>query len=396
MPSAHPASIWCAGIVKDLAEKYTEQEEKVAEFVKEFLVRSSQLGTITWIADPNPISIRVTGSRDYWTPDSVVIELTHNCPLSCLHCFLDAGRGSNLESPILQRLCEELVALDVDQVQLTGGEPFLHPDINLATSYLVQHGIRITIATSGSIRSQKTLQVLEMLRTSKGVIQVSLDGFESTHNTMRGAQNSYALAVQFIQEAAQMGVEVQVATCVTKHSIGEVEALSGYLKDLGVRTHRIGVVTERGRAAKNGLDASVELRAQVRELRTRLREKYATSSFVLSGFEDDIPEAHRAKYCGAGCKTLKVSPDGAIHPCPMITWPIGSIRRNTLKAVLENSSNAFAHLQSPSAALCGECRNAVLCHGCMAEGLLYCQTVPDCSWFKSSGIAEVVKHFGFV
>lgn len=374
--------------------KYTEQEEKVAEFVKEFLVRSSQLGTITWIADPSPISIRVTGSRDYWTPDSVVIELTYNCPLSCRHCFLGAGSGPSLESSVLTRLCEELVALDVDQVQLTGGEPFLHPEIHSVATHLMEHGIRVTIATSGNVISARTTHVLETLRANRGLIQVSLDGFEATHNAMRGSPNSYAAAVQFIREAVRLGVEVQVATCVTKRSVGEVEALSGYLKDLGVRTHRIGVVTERGRAAKNGLDASVELRAQVRELRTRLREKSATSSFTISGFEDDVPEAHRAKYCGAGCKTLKVSPDGAIHPCPMITWPIGSIRKNTLKAVLENSSNAFAHLQSPSAALCGECRNTVLCHGCMAEGLLYCQTVPDCSWFKGGGIAEVVKRFG--
>ncbi len=385
-----------AEIVKALAEKYAEQGEKVAEFVKKFLVRSSQLGTITWITDPNPISIRVAGSRDYWTPDSVVIELTYNCPLSCQHCFLDAGSGPSLESSMLTGLCEELVALGVGQVQLTGGEPFLHPEIHSVATYLMEHGIRVTLATSGNIISSKTMHLLETLKTNRGVIQVSLDGFEETHNAMRGAQNSYATAIRFIQEALRLGVEVQVATCVTKHSIGEVEGLSGYLKDLGVRMHRIGVVTQRGRAAKNGLDAPVELRAQVRELRTRLREKFATSSFMISGFEDDIPTAHRAKYCGAGCRILKISPDGNVHPCPMMTWPIGSLKNETLESILRNSADTFAHLRSPSAELCGDCRNAILCRGCIAEGLLYCPTVPDCSWFRHSRIARAVERFAFV
>ena len=373
-------------IIEQLIIKYDEKPEIVTDFVREFLDYSLRLGTVTPSASRELAEITVQGNTTYWTPDAVVLELTHNCPLSCRHCFLDAGHGNSMGKEMLMPLCEEMVTMGVDMVQLTGGEPLIYPGVDAIIEFFIQRDIRLSITTSGIVNSPKTNQAIARMKGTGGWVQVSLDGLEDTHNQMRGNRHGYSSAVAFIQKMIALGIDVDVATTVTQASFDELEPLCQQLKAWGVRTYRIGVISERGRAIDNGLGSPASLRRMVAEKRRALKARYDSPRFHVSGFEDDLigdPHARQQENCGAGYRILKISPDGNVHPCPLMNWPIGSLQDHSLTEITQRNGKRFALMLSPSPQQCGTCSNLVFCKGCMAEALQYCGTVERCNWKTS-------------
>lgn len=60
-----------------------------------------------------------------------LVQIIERCNLGCAHCFVSAGRYGDMMSPaqIRDRLIPQLAAARVTRVTLTGGEPFVHPDL---------------------------------------------------------------------------------------------------------------------------------------------------------------------------------------------------------------------------------------------------------------------------
>ncbi len=382
-------------IIDLLAEKYNEELEVVSGLVTEFINNSAQMGTICWSPNPSPEIIDIRGSKAYYTPDIIVIEITKKCPLSCKHCFQNSGPGNSLEMDrgTLEGLCEEIVSLGVDVLQLTGGEPLIYPGVEQIIKALSCSGIILTITTNGMVGSPSALEALKTMKGTGGWIQVSIDGLEETHNYMRENKQSYSKAISFIKSLVAIGLDVNVATCVTEESIGELKLLSQLVKDLGVRIHRIGCVSERGRAIEKGIKATSDFRQRVHEDVEWLKTNLNSQGFAITGFEDNLvlENKHKKINCGAGYRVLKLSPEGNIHPCPLMDNPIGSIRKISLTEFIKTNGLKFASVKAPSAEICGNCEKLVFCHDCMAEALLH-RNSTECQWSAKQGIDVLLLH----
>lgn len=190
-----------------------------------------------------------------------------------------------------------------------------------------------------------------------------------------------------------IGLDVNVATCVTEESIGELKLLSQQVKDLGARIHRIGCVSERGRALENCIKATSDFRQRVQEDVEWLKTNLNSQSFTVTGFEDNLvlENKHKMTNCGAGYRVLKLSPDGNIHPCPLMNNPIGSIKKISLTDFIKTHGLKFAGVKPPSADICGNCEKLVYCHDCMAEALLH-RNNNECQWSARQGIDAMFLH----
>ncbi|MDR2082289.1 MAG: hypothetical protein LBP35_01430 [Candidatus Ancillula trichonymphae] len=61
--------------------------------------------------------------NSFYSPDTIMLELTHACPLRCRHCFLSAGKGNSADFDKLSIVADKLLSLGAYKFQLTGGEP---------------------------------------------------------------------------------------------------------------------------------------------------------------------------------------------------------------------------------------------------------------------------------
>lgn len=370
-------------IVDVLVRKYQDSTSNVKPLVVEFLEHSRSMGMITFSNEQHDTSIKLIGSEESYIPHIAFIEVTHSCPLRCKHCYVSPGTNTQIDIEKLIAICEETVNLSFEIVQLTGGEPLLYRGIERAIQTLVRGEVSVFISTSGYKVDPIVYDALKLLANGKGWVQVSLDGFEESHNRMRGC-SVFTNAITLIKNLVRDGVNVAVATCATEPMLGELEELCKMVKSLGVKRHRIGFVSERGRALENGLTSPIQFREKVTSIRTKLKKKFNESDFIIEGLDDVTLDSFETKQqnCGAGYRQLRISPDLNVHPCLFWDMPIANLSDLSLLEYGKQYGELLAQLHSPSKQQCGSCVNLPLCDSCIAEALYYKEKVDECSWFK--------------
>ncbi|NPV28125.1 MAG: radical SAM protein [Firmicutes bacterium] len=71
------------------------------------------------------------GGGQIYTPLVVTVELTNQCNLRCRHCYASAGEKlyNELSLAEVKELLGELSRLGTMEVEFSGGEPLLRPDL---------------------------------------------------------------------------------------------------------------------------------------------------------------------------------------------------------------------------------------------------------------------------
>src|SRR5512136_2179012 len=88
----------------------------------------------------------------------VAWEVTRSCNLACIHCRASAGCGpyaDELTTDAGLRLLDEIASFSKPVVILTGGEPLLRPDIFDIAAYGDEKGLRMVLATNGTLVTEE-------------------------------------------------------------------------------------------------------------------------------------------------------------------------------------------------------------------------------------------------
>ena len=86
----------------------------------------------------------------------VAWEVTRSCNLACVHCRASSVCGpyeGELDTAACLRLLDEIAAFSRPVIILTGGEPLLRPDIWEIAAYGDRKGLRMVMATNGTLVS---------------------------------------------------------------------------------------------------------------------------------------------------------------------------------------------------------------------------------------------------
>ncbi|HVC35668.1 MAG TPA: radical SAM protein [Chloroflexota bacterium] len=150
-------------------------------------------------------------------PPRLWVYTNYDCNLHCSYCLVSSSpwaerRGIDVQR--FARLAGEAIQLGIDDLFLTGGEPFLVPEIFQMIA-LTAPRVRTTVLSNAIALRGKRLERLLAVNSPNLWIQVSLDDDEpGIHDQYRGA-GSWRRAVDGIRRLQQSGVQVRVATTVT-------------------------------------------------------------------------------------------------------------------------------------------------------------------------------------
>jgi uncharacterized radical SAM superfamily Fe-S cluster-containing enzyme len=109
-------------------------------------------------------------------------------------CFAESGPGGkNIDFATYARMIDRLVALEgvADVVQLSGGEPTLHPEIVPMVRYAYEQPIQAVMINTNGIRLAHDPALVEALAPMRDRLEVYLqfDGLtDATHGALRGAE----------------------------------------------------------------------------------------------------------------------------------------------------------------------------------------------------------------
>lgn len=115
------------------------------------------------------------------------------CNLTCRHCFVTCGpaeaRHAMMTRAEVAARLQEAVALGVREVYLTGGEPFLNPELEGIVADVLAHA-PVTILTNGTLFTERRVAWFAATTRAQRLaleLRISLDGLDAAaHDAFRG------------------------------------------------------------------------------------------------------------------------------------------------------------------------------------------------------------------
>ncbi|EHR50769.1 radical SAM superfamily enzyme [Saccharomonospora marina XMU15] len=184
-----------------------------------------------------------------------------DCNLACDYCCVRSSpRASRRElgADRVRRLAAEAAEAGVSELLLTGGEPFLLPDIE----ELVAHCTAVlptTLLTNGMLWRGSRLAALRRMDRDRLTLQISLDSADPEPHDRHRGRGSWRRAVAGIRLALAEGFRVRVAATLPPSRLRFQQPLHAFLDDLGIprRDQVIRPLARRG-VAESGVELTME------------------------------------------------------------------------------------------------------------------------------------------
>ena len=189
------------------------------------------------------------------------LHTNNSCNLACSHCLVSSSPKGDpgLPTAIWRRLIEEVVTLGVDRYYITGGEPFVRPDLpELIRLITDTHGIEVILLTNATLFAGPRKTLLEGLDCAKVKFQVSLDGSTAEINDPIRGRGSFAAAVAGLQELTGRGFEVTLTTVATGANLSDLPKLVRLAASSGARSQHLMWMHRRGRVTDLPAEASAQ------------------------------------------------------------------------------------------------------------------------------------------
>jgi predicted phosphodiesterase len=180
-------------------------------------------------------------------PARLWVYTNFHCNLACDYCAVASSPRASARALTAEQfasLADEAVAEGFTELYVTGGEPFLHPDIVAMLSYASQR-LPVVVLTNAMLwrggRLAGLVGLARQARPGRVVIQTSLDGARpASHDAHRGA-GSWARTIDGIRQAVELGLPVRVGMTETPDNAAEVPDVARLLAGMGVPAQQFAV-----------------------------------------------------------------------------------------------------------------------------------------------------------
>ncbi len=289
-------------------------------------------------------------------PKYIQFYPTLRCNLSCAFCF---NRGIRIEKDISIDDCARVIAFladnGVNEIDILGGEPTLHPHFIQMVELIYQKNLKAFISSNGC-----NVHLLEKISQTyeKGQIQI---GVSLNDDSVSRELHEYIIKYKpFLK-----------CVCSKKQTIPETHRK--YLGFPDIQYYLLFMDT----VCADDLKTSLTFSEYFQRL-TSLKTIYKNVDGVFClGFIPDTstyPVLQHVR-CPAGTTKLTVMPDGTVYPCYLFArhddFMLGNILNNDFSRIWNNPILDFFRNYEKNDCINTDCELFSLCHGgCPAVSLL--------------------------
>ena len=195
--------------------------------------------------------------RSWLLPTRVVhVHLTRVCNLACAHCYSSSGPSSKggLDLGSTLDALSVLRAHHYEVVSVSGGEPFVYPELDEFIRGSANLGYQINLVTNGTLISEARLQrILGYLN----LVAVSLDGAPDRHNAIRGRPDAFSKACAGIEVLRTLGVPFAISFCVSGRSLPDLQWVYEFSDEVGAKILHLHPLVMVGRAKEECTDIAL-------------------------------------------------------------------------------------------------------------------------------------------
>jgi pyruvate-formate lyase-activating enzyme len=169
-------------------------------------------------------------------PARLWLYTNFDCNLACDYCCVRSSPAAPRRALGLERIRElvgEAPAAGVGEIFLTGGEPFILPDIGEIVA-MCAAALPTTLLTNGMpFQRGRRLEVLRQMPRRGFALQISLDSPSSEIHDRHRGKGSWQKAIDGIRLARAEGFRVRTATTLARDGPEEAP-MRAYLDELGI------------------------------------------------------------------------------------------------------------------------------------------------------------------
>jgi len=294
-------------------------------------------------------------------PVNVTFSVTNLCNSHCKTCLI--WRLYH-DQPQLKE--KELKTSEFDKVfsslgnsvfwaTLSGGEPYLRPDLPQICESLSEHcePSIVNIPTNSllpEVIEDKTKRILERCDFPSLIVNLSLDGLKEEHDRIREVPGNFDKFSDTYGRLRQLKSEfpnlhVGIHSVVSKHSISRLFDVYEYARSLGCDSYITEVAENRSELlnkSENITPSSAEYAAFVHELSQKMKHdrgsfndsvSRTTRAFRLAYYElaaEVLKKRRQVVSCYAGYASCQISVFGDVWPCCILAYDhsMGNLREN--------------------------------------------------------------------
>ena len=184
-----------------------------------------------------------------------------DCNLACDYCCVRSSPQTERRALGVERvrqLADEAVDAGVSELILTGGEPFLLPDIDELTA-ACSDKLPTTLLTNGMLFRGRRLDALRRMDRTRVALQISLDSATAELHDQHRGKGSWDRAVAGIRTARAEGFRVRVAATLPFEQSHELGPFHVFLDSLGIEPDDqvIRALARRG-LSDDGVELTIE------------------------------------------------------------------------------------------------------------------------------------------
>jgi radical SAM protein with 4Fe4S-binding SPASM domain len=289
-----------------------------------------------------------------------------------------------------KKLIDDIASFSTPVIVLSGGEPLLRPDLFEIATYGSDKGLRMCIATNGSLVTDEICEKMKAARIK--MVSMSLDGSNATtHDNFRGQPGAF----EGVKRAAALfnkhGIEFLINSSFTKRNQKEIPDVMKVAKGLGAKAWYMFMIVPTGR----GEEIMAELISK-EDYEDLLKWHYETEKnetdmlmrpTCAPHYYRIVPQMNKlaeegdklerrtlkfstggSKGCLAGQVICLITAEGDVFPCSYFPHSAGNVKQTPFKDIWEKSQ-LFEDLRDfkKYKGKCGSCEYINVCGGCRAR-----------------------------
>ena len=277
---------------------------------------------------------------DQTMPKSAFLAVTLLCNSRCVMCDIWKNKGMDfLPVDIYSKLPNSLEMIDI-----TGGEPFLRPDIPEVVSRLKEAcpKARLLITTHGFMTEKIEGQIHALLKADPEIaFRVSLDGLGKVHDEIRRIPGGFEKVMQTIELLRRTKVkDLGIIFTLMEKNRSQLKGIYQYCQEKKLSftlntVHDSPVYFGNEKTNLNAKPAEVKKDFAYlfwQELKNANPKDWGKAWFVMALYR--YMGTHRRSIpCGAGEKFFYMDSAANIYMCNFKNWPIGNLNVSSFEVI---------------------------------------------------------------
>ncbi|HXE79566.1 MAG TPA: radical SAM protein [Vicinamibacterales bacterium] len=269
-------------------------------------------------------------------PLLVHIIPTRRCNIDCGYCNEYDKVSKPVPTDVMLSRIDHLARLGSSVVAFSGGEPLLHPDLDLLIARIRERGMMAGLITNGYLLSEKRIRALNA--AGLDYLQISIDNVEPDEVSKKSLR-LLDKKLQLLRDCATFDVNINSVLGSGIKNPEDARVITERAQELGFTTS-IGIIHD-GKGALRPLNPRE--RAVYDDVSRRVSKPWQVWLNLYSGiraFADNLAAGRPNEWrCRAGARYLYVCENGLVHYCsqqrgypgiPLERYTTDDIRREFL------------------------------------------------------------------